>query len=194
MGVPTSPSPPPSPKASAAAGRSAFAILVLALAGSAAGAALVVERRPAAAAIAVAVVALALAGASAAARSSGDRRALLGVRLMDPVFDAALLGAIAWGDRIASPRVAAVALVALGCSFVAGYERTRAQSLRYAMAEGVPFRLARPALVAIGLGFGWLEPVLWAYAAAGAATMAVRGMQVARQTRRDPDGRLPSPG
>jgi len=144
---------------------------------------------------------LALVGAasllfgSAVARASGQRRELLAELLADRVFDASVLAPVAWVTRSASPRIAVLALVALGASFVASYERARGTALGYRGSEGLVYRAVRDALLVTGLITGWLEATLWAFAVVSVAAAAARAwnirLQDDRSCRGDRVGRVP---
>jgi hypothetical protein len=133
---------------------------------------------------------LALAGAasllfgSGIARASGAPREVLAELLADRVFDASVLAPVAWVTRETSPRVAALALIALGASFVASYERARGTALEYRGSEGLAYRAARDGLLVIGLISGWLEATLWAFVVVALAATAARAWNVHLQDDR----------
>jgi hypothetical protein len=104
-------------------------------------------------------------------------------RLLDRAFEAAVLAPVAWVTRQGSPRVAALALVALGASYLASYERARGEALGYREVERAGYRLIRSALMVLGLITRWLEASLWALMALTLAASAVRAANVARQER-----------
>jgi phosphatidylinositol phosphate synthase len=106
-------------------------------------------------------------------------------RLLDRAFEAAVLAPVAWVTRQGSPRVAALALVALGASYLASYERARGEALGYREVESAGYRLARSGLMVFGLLTGWIEASLWALVAVTLAASAVRAANVARQERRN---------
>jgi len=133
---------------------------------------------------------LALAGAasllfgSAVARASGATGELLAELLADRMFDASVLAPVAWVTRGTSPRVTALALIALGASFVASYERARGTALGFKGSEGLIYRAARDALLVIGLISGWLEATLWAFVVLALAAAAARTWNVRLQDDR----------
>ncbi|MEO8292544.1 MAG: hypothetical protein ABI635_05350 [Actinomycetota bacterium] len=101
--------------------------------------------------------------------------------LLDRVLDGAVLGSIAWAERDARPAVAVGALVALGASFLSSYVRARAASLGYDVQESTVTRAIRYALIATGLGFGWLGWSVWAAAALALLASLIRSIQVAKE-------------
>jgi hypothetical protein len=101
--------------------------------------------------------------------------------LLDRVFDGAVLGAIAWAERDARPGEAAGALVALGASYLSSYVRARGASLGYDVQESTVTRGLRYALIAAGLGFGWLGWSVWAAAAIALLASLIRSIQVAKE-------------
>jgi CDP-diacylglycerol--glycerol-3-phosphate 3-phosphatidyltransferase len=139
----------------------------------------------------VAAVALnSLAGPAARRRALPNAgRRIVAQQLADRVFDGVILAAIAWVRRADDPRVSALALVALGASFLASYERARAQSLGYRGDESAPYRWVREALIGLGLLTGWVEPVLWVFAALAGAASVVRARNVVQRERRHPSPR-----
>jgi CDP-diacylglycerol---glycerol-3-phosphate 3-phosphatidyltransferase len=116
-------------------------------------------------------------------------RRIVAQQLADRVFDGVILAAIAWVNRVHHPRMSALALVALGASFLASYERARGQSLGYRGNESAPYRWGREALIVLGLLTGWVEPVLWAFAALAGAASLVRARNVVLHERRHPSPR-----
>jgi hypothetical protein len=101
--------------------------------------------------------------------------------LLDRMFDGAVLGAIAWAERDARPAEAAGALVALGASYLSSYVRARGASLGYDVQESTVTRGLRYALIAAGLGFGWLGWSLWTAAALALLASLIRSIQVAKE-------------
>lgn len=110
-------------------------------------------------------------------------RAAFLARLLDRATEAAVLAPIAWVARHGSVRVAAVALVGLGASYVAAYERARGESLGYREREGRAYILSRWILLALGLMTGWIEAFLWAFCGLTVAAGTVRALNVAKQER-----------
>lgn len=101
--------------------------------------------------------------------------------LLDRVLDGAVLGSIAWAERETRPAVAAGSLVALGASFLSSYVRARGASLGYDVQESTVTRGIRYALIAAGLGFGWLEWSVWAAASLALLASLIRSIQVAKE-------------
>jgi phosphatidylglycerophosphate synthase len=124
--------------------------------------------------------------AAAAARAAKDARARFTELVLDRVFDACVLAPLAWVARTGSIRIASLAMIGLGASFVASYERAKGQSLGYAATEGLGYQLIRSALLVVGLLTGWVEASLWAFAALTVVTATVRAWNVAEQERRSP--------
>lgn len=135
------------------------------------------------------------AGASAAGSAAGlllanvpggpraRRSAGFAYLVLDLAFDTCILAPIAWVARLGSPRVSVLALVGLGASYVASYERARGASLGFSGSEGFLYRALRAALLVFGLLTGWIEQTLWAFAAVALAAAAVRAWSVAGQHR-----------
>jgi len=136
--------------------------------------------------------ALMLAGWFAADRE-GTARARFASMLVDPVYDASILAAIAWVSRASEPEVAALALVALGTCYVAAYERARADALGFRTFESVGYRAARCALIGMALVTGWMEAALWVLVVVSAAAAAARAVNVAIQHRASPGSAAGSP-
>ena len=129
----------------------------------------------------LAIVVMVLASLDAP-RPRRPRAAFL-ARLLDRATEAAVLAPIAWVTRHSSIREAALALVGLGASYVAAYERARGQSLGYREGEGRAYILSRWAILALGLLTGWIEAFLWVFCAVTVAAGTVRALNVARQER-----------
>ena len=75
------------------------------------------------------------------------------------------------------------ALVGLGASYVASYERARGRSLGYAGSEGFLYRAVRALLLVLGLLSGWIEAALWAFVGLTILAAALRAWSVAEQHR-----------
>jgi hypothetical protein len=103
--------------------------------------------------------------------------------LLDRAWDGAVLGSIAWIDRIAVPSIALGALVAMCASFLSSYVRARGAALSYSVEESHVTRGARYALVAGGLAFGWLGWTVWLAAGVAVVAALVRTSQVAAEER-----------
>ena len=118
------------------------------------------------------------------AQSEGDGRSRFVSMLVDPVHDAAILAAVAWEARGTDPTVSALALVALGLSYLASYERARADALDFRTFESVGYRAVRSALIGIGLITAWMSVALWLLIVVAAAAVVARATNVAVQHRR----------
>jgi hypothetical protein len=105
-------------------------------------------------------------------------------RLMDRAVDSSILAPLVWVTRYGATRTAALALVGLGASYLASYERARGQSLGYGGFEGPGYRAVRVGLLVLGLLTGWIEWVLWAFLALTVTASAVRAWNVVLQERR----------
>jgi CDP-diacylglycerol--glycerol-3-phosphate 3-phosphatidyltransferase len=126
----------------------------------------------------------ALLAGTMAARRDRSRRARLAERIMDRAFDACILAPVAWVTRADSVTAAVLALVGLSGSFLASYERAKAQSLGYRGGEGTGYRAARAGLLVGGLLTGWVEASLWLFVVLTLAASAVRTWNVVLQERR----------
>lgn len=124
-----------------------------------------------------------LVGTARAVTMAGTRGPFVAL-LLDRTFDACVLGPLAWVSRSTAPRVSALALVALGASFTASYERAKAASLGYRARETPAYTAVRSLLPVLGLLTGWVEPSLWGLSAVALAAVAVRAWNVAAQHRR----------
>jgi hypothetical protein len=124
-----------------------------------------------------------LAGAAAAAlaeRSAAGRATFL-TEATERLFDAAVLGSIAWLTLSPASRTGALAVSALGTGAVVAYLRARGRGLGYAVPLWPWYRAARGSVLAAGLLFDVLAPALWATLAVDAAVGAARWAIVARQ-------------
>jgi hypothetical protein len=113
----------------------------------------------------------------------GGRRSRFVYLVLDLAFDTSILAPIVWIARLPSTRVAILALVGLGGSYVASYERARGRSLGYAGSEGFLYRAVRAGLLVFGLLTGWVEASLWPFAVLTVVAAAVRAWNVAHQQR-----------
>ena len=165
---------------------SAAPLLGASVAGCGVAAALIILRHPGLAGVAALVAATLLVWGTGRARAERRRPILFAELVMDRVFDASILAPLAWVWRSVYPRVSVLALVGLGASFAASYERARGRSLGYPGRETVGYRTVRTAILSIGLLGGWIEGALWAFAALTVTASGVRAMNVARQERRSP--------
>ena len=131
------------------------------------------------------VAALAAAALSlSASEPTADPRTTFAGRMVDRAFEACALAPVAWVSQHASPRVAVLALVGLGASYLSSYERARGESLGYREGEGAMFRTVRAGLLVLALLTGWIEFWLWAFAIVTGSASAVRAVNVAHQERR----------
>jgi hypothetical protein len=115
---------------------------------------------------------------------SGRPRPAFAARVLDRAFEAALLAPIAWALRETNLRAAILAVIGLGASYLASYERARGTALGYREREGSGYRVGRWAILVLGLLTGWVEASLWTFVALTVAAGAVRAGNVARQERR----------
>lgn len=122
-----------------------------------------------------------LLGSAGSGRS--PRRDRLALLVVDRVFDGGILAAVAWVTRQASPRASALALFGLGVSFLASYERARAEALGLRGFESFEYRLGRVALLVLALLTGAIEAFLWLFVAIAAAAAAARWWNARRQVR-----------
>lgn len=110
-------------------------------------------------------------------------RAKFAERVLDVVFEASVLVPLAWVMRSGSKWDAALALVGLGSSYLASYQRARGEALGYVGSESIGYRLTREALLVLGLLSGWIAAVLWAFAVVTVAAAAVRAWNIVIQER-----------
>ena len=144
----------------------------------------VITRRPGSGAVAAGLSGiLLLIGGNRANHGAGGPTDRMLDSLGDRVWDGVMLASIGWVARLAAPSVAAGALIALGASFLSAYVRAKGASLGYAVEESHVTRGIRYALIAAGLGFGWLGWTVWATAAISVLAVVVRTAQVAREER-----------
>jgi len=169
-------------RSASAAGRGSLFVAVAVL-GVGGGAALILLRHPVWAGVCVSAGGAALSWASLLAEREPEPRSRFFLRVVDPAFDAVLLAAIAWSTRHGSIRTAVLALVGLGASYVASYERARAGALGYRTVEAAGYRATRTALLVAGLLSGLLEAALWAFAALTVAALGARAANVTVQER-----------
>ncbi len=101
----------------------------------------------------------------------------------DRVSDSLLMGGVAWylfghGD----PRMAILAFVVLGSTFLISYERAKAESLGLNAKGGLMERAERMVLLGVGLlSSSFLVPVMWVMAVLTIATAGFRFVTVWRQ-------------
>jgi phosphatidylglycerophosphate synthase len=128
--------------------------------------------------------AVALTVAGVLARRSAAPLDLVLDSLADRTFDAAVLGAIAWGTREGDPATSLGALIALAAGFLGSYVRAKGASLGYGVVESPRTRAFRYGVIAIGLlvddGLRWS---VWAAAVVSILASLVRSSQVAKEER-----------
>jgi hypothetical protein len=124
---------------------------------------------------------LARRDASGAERIGG--RAQLAERVVDLLFDAAILVPLAWVMRAGSNWDAILAIVGLGVAYLASYQRARGEALGYAGSESLGYRLTREALLVFGLLTGWVAGALWAFVVVAAAAAITRAWNIVVQER-----------
>jgi hypothetical protein len=172
----------PSRRRGTAAG--ALVLLVLSIAAASGAAAFLLERHRTAGGAAGLAAALLAAWGSLIARPDDARTSLM-IGVCGPLLDAAMLAPVAWVARSAAPEVAALALIGLGLSLVAGYERARAASLQFRTRRSAGYRLLRQAVAAVGIlaGGPWLRPALWGFVTLAGLALVVRAANVVLQVR-----------
>jgi hypothetical protein len=126
-----------------------------------------------------------LAGEAATPRS-GRSRELFAVRMLDRVYEATILVPLAWVARAGDNGDALLALVGLGSSYLASYQRAKGKALGYRGGEHPLFQGTRYAILVLALLTGWLFAGLWVFAILTVAAAATRAWNVARQDRRAP--------
>jgi hypothetical protein len=102
----------------------------------------------------------------------------------DAVADAIPLAALAWPLRLASVRVGAAAVAAIGCVFLGAYARVKARSLGFRIPPAFVGAPERSAVLAIGLLIGQpmvLEICLWVIAALAFVSAVSAGIWVWKQ-------------
>ena len=145
---------------------------------------LVVDRRGRSAGVAgLCAAVLLLAGGHRANHGAGGRSERMLDALLDRVWDGAVLGSLAWASRGAAPAVSALALVALGASFLSSYVRARGAALDYSVEESHITRGLRYGLVVLGLVTRHLFWPVLASAVVSVLAVAVRTTQVAKEER-----------
>jgi|SRR5438067_13089823 len=142
---------------------------------------LVIDRHPRLAGAAAAGAAAALVFGAIRAQRTPDRLLWFLDSLVDRAFDGALLAAIAVAARHSDKPVSALAIAALGVSFVAAYERAKGQSLKYRVRDSLLMRAGRYVAIAAGLLIGGLLVALVAVLALVTFTAVDDARQVAAQ-------------
>jgi hypothetical protein len=105
-------------------------------------------------------------------------------RILDRVYEASILVPLAWVARAGAEVEAVLALVGLGASYLASYQRAKGRALHYRGVERGLFKRTRYAILVLALLTGWLLVWLWAYAILTVAVACVGAWNVARQDRR----------
>jgi hypothetical protein len=155
---------------------------VLALCGGTA--ALIITRHRSLAGLTALGAAVALVVVASGSTVEPSARARFAWLVLDRVFDASVLLPLAWVERSGSNHEAVLALVGLGASYLASYQRARGQALGYAGEEGGAYRLTRYAILSVGLLFGLIELALWLFAVVTVSAAAVRAWNIVQQDRR----------
>jgi len=99
----------------------------------------------------------------------------------DRVADAAIFCGLAWYLSGEDPRLPVLVLAVLAMSMLITYERARAESLGFVARGGIMERAERLVLLAVGLTFDILVPILWLMLALTAITAVQRFVKVWRQ-------------
>jgi CDP-diacylglycerol--glycerol-3-phosphate 3-phosphatidyltransferase len=111
---------------------------------------------------------------------AGPRGAFLD-SVSDRVADAVLFGGVAWFLVGEGAYLPLLALAAAALSMLISYERAKAESLGFTANGGIMERAERMVLLAIGLAFGILVPVMWVMVALLGVTAVHRFAKVWRQ-------------
>lgn len=119
----------------------------------------------------------------AVARTSGraSPRGAFFDSVCDRVSDALMLGGVAWYLADQSPYLPILAFAVAAASMLVSYERAKAEALGFAARGGLMERAERMVLLAIGLAFDVLVPVLWIMLALTLLTAVHRFVKVWRQ-------------
>jgi hypothetical protein len=128
--------------------------------------------------------AVALLVAEAAGSAGGDTRERFAVRVLDRVYEASILVPLAWVSRAAAEGETALALIGLGASYLASYQRAKGQALGYHVVEHPAFKWTRYAILVLLLLTGWALAGLWVFVVLAGAAAVVAAWNVARQDRR----------
>ena len=96
----------------------------------------------------------------------------------DRVSDAVLLGGVAWYLARDSAYTPMLAFAAVALSMLISYERAKAEGLGFSAKGGLMERAERLVLLAVGLTFDVLVPVLWVLVALSAFTALHRFFKV----------------
>ena len=161
-----------------------LALLALSGGASAATVVLLLTGHRTSAGVSTFVAAVCLLAGGVRSGSPRPLRLVFAERLMDRAVDSSVLAPLVWVTRYGESRTAALALVGLGASYLASYERARGQSLGYREFEGPGYAGVRMGLLVLGLLTGWIEGVLWAFLTLTVTASAVRAWNVVLQERR----------
>jgi hypothetical protein len=172
----------PAPEDRSGRGRGGF-LLAGAIVLSAGSTALILTRHRLFAGLAALAAAVALLAADALAPRVGRSRELFAGRVLDRVYEASILAPLAWVARTGPEGEAVLALVGLGASYLASYERAKGQALRYHGVERALFKRTRYAILVLALLTGWLLAWLLTFAILTVAAAGVGAWNVARQDR-----------
>lgn len=115
--------------------------------------------------------------------TAGPRGAFLD-SVSDRVADALLFGGAAWWMAGEDRYLPVMALAVLALSMIITYERAKAESLGFEARGGLMERAERMVLLAVGLLFDVLVPVMWIMLALTAVTAVHRFVKVWRQASR----------
>jgi CDP-diacylglycerol--glycerol-3-phosphate 3-phosphatidyltransferase len=96
----------------------------------------------------------------------------------DRVSDAVLLGGVAWFLAGESAYLPMLAFAAMALSMLISYERAKAEGLGFQAKGGIMERAERLVLLAVGLAFDILVPVLWVMVVLAAITAGHRFLKV----------------
>jgi CDP-diacylglycerol---glycerol-3-phosphate 3-phosphatidyltransferase len=113
----------------------------------------------------------------------------------DRVSDAVLLGGVAWFLVGESAYLPMLAFAAVSLSMLISYERAKAEGLGFHAKGGLMERAERLVLLAVGLAFDVLVPVLWIMVVLSAITAVHRFGKVwlqATEPDEDAESRVPS--
>ena len=111
---------------------------------------------------------------------AGPRGAFLD-SVSDRVSDAVMFGGVAWYFTGEGEYLPVLAFAAVALSMLISYERAKAESLGFSANGGIMERAERMVLLAIGLAFDILVPVLWLMVVLMAITAVHRFVKVWRQ-------------
>jgi len=113
----------------------------------------------------------------------------------DRISDAVLLGGVAWFLAGESAYLPMLAFAAMALSMLISYERAKAEGLGFQAKGGLMERAERLVLLAVGLAFDVLVPVLWVMVVLSAITAVHRFAKVwlqATEPDKDAESRVPS--